>query len=221
MRELAREFGLAGWRVWFEILSIADRAGDMVDCTSEGALSRLTSAAETRLRVTTDVIEWLLRRNCIATVDQLNHITRVVNYWEFHRFEERKPRPPDLTKPNLTIPNHEEKNKKPLSVAHIVFPNWLPEKEWEEFRAHRKRKRAPVTDSIAERIIGVLRQLKELGHDPAQVLTEAVDRNWTGIKVEWIDKPGGNNGKDQRHPAEPKGYAGLREFIKYRDRGSV
>jgi len=107
MRELAREFGLSGWRIWLEILSISDRCGECIDCTSQGALSRLTSAAETRLSTTSAVLQWLLRHDCVATVDELKHITRVVNYRDFHRTEERKPLPPDLpdhTKPDQTIP---------------------------------------------------------------------------------------------------------------------
>lgn len=161
MRELAREFGLAGWRIWLEILSISDRAGDVVDCTSEGALSRLTSAAETRLRVTSRVIEWLLSRNCIATVDQLNHTTRVVNYWDFHRTPEQKRIPPDL--PDLTRPN--QTNKKPpkspkgdsgYDLKFELFWKEYPRKSAKDAAYKAWNKKVAAIEGVAEKIMEVL-----------------------------------------------------------------
>jgi hypothetical protein len=70
--------------------------------------------------------------------------------------------------------------------APFIFPAWIPEKEWAEFVANRKRKRAVTTDSISARIVGVLDRLKNAGYDPAAVLTKAVDRNWTSIEYDWI-----------------------------------
>lgn len=103
-----------------------------------------------------------------------------------------------------------------LMSDDFMLPDWMPQSEWQEFLAHRKRKRAPVTETIAKRIINVLRELMGLGHAPAAVLSEAIDRNWTAIKVDWIHNQqsgGGSNGR----VAEPKGFAALREFQKIRD----
>lgn len=96
MRDLMREFGLPGLRVWLEVLSIADRAGEWVDCTSKGAISRLTSAAETKNNRTIVVIEFLHIRGCLVEHDDKNHRSRIAKYWEYHRTEERNPLPPDL-----------------------------------------------------------------------------------------------------------------------------
>lgn len=103
--------------------------------------------------------------------------------------------------------NKNQKKREAGAVAPFSLPDWLPLNEWEEFRAHRKRKRAPMTEAIERRIVGVLDKLRVLGHDPAKVLTEAIDRNWTAIKVDWIHK-------EAKRPAEPKGFAGLREVLR-------
>jgi len=214
MWELCAKFGDKALRCWLEILSIADRnEGEL-----QGSLNSISTAVAWAIRCKSAKTLRIL--NGMMTINWL-HVDgciKVTNWAKYHKTWEPKklldgslPSYPNL--PNLPYKN-KNKNKKPLSVAPIVLPDWLPQKEWDEFKAHRKRKRAPLTDSIAGRLIQVLRQLKNLGHDPAQVLTEAVDRNWTGIKIDWIDKPGGLNGKDQRQPAEPKGFAGLRDFLK-------
>lgn len=92
-----------------------------------------------------------------------------------------------------------EEEKKPQAAC--ILPDWLPKKEWEEFAASRKRKRAPLTDSISARIIAVVDRLRGAGHKPADVLTQAVDRNWTSIEFDWIHKPGpslARNGAEQK-----------------------
>lgn len=166
MRELAREFGLAGWRVWLEILSISDRVGEYVDCTSEGALSRLTSAAETRLKVTSSVVQWLLKRNCVATVDALNHVTRVVNYWDFHRTEERKPIPPNLPDlPDRTRPP--PKPPKRGATAVIVdlkfetFYKSYPKKRNKPAAARAWRKEAALVADLPDKIMAALERHKK------------------------------------------------------------
>lgn len=106
IRMLVHDFGAPGLRIWLEILSISDRAGPYIDCTSEGAIRRLSSAAETRFKVVSSVIDTLLRVDSIRIHDRINHITEIVNYWDYHRNEEREKFPPDQTRPNrpdLTI----------------------------------------------------------------------------------------------------------------------
>ncbi len=100
IRMLVHEYGAPGLRIWLEILSIADRAGPFIDCTSEGAIRRLSSAAETRFKVVSSVIDTLLNVDSIRLHDRINHVTEVVNYSEYHRTEERKRFPPDQTRPN-------------------------------------------------------------------------------------------------------------------------
>ncbi len=117
MRDLMREFGLPGLRVWLEILSIADRSGEYVDCLSSGALSRITSAAETKYKRTSTIVLWLHNRGCMALEPHQNPLSRVVNYWEYHRTEERNPVP---TRPDRTRPEPDLKNAAPSADLKIV-----------------------------------------------------------------------------------------------------
>ncbi len=86
----------------------------------------------------------------------------------------------------------EEKEKrreeKKEAQAPIILPDWIPKKEWEEFATNRKRKRAALNANIADRIVSVLEKLRSVGHDPVEVLSKAVDRNWTSIEFDWIHK---------------------------------
>ena len=117
MRELAQRHGLAGWRIWLEILSIADRNEGLVDCTSQGAVRRLSSAAESRFKVVSSVTEALFKAGSIVLQDPLNHVTRVVNYAEYHRTEERKkfPTRPDPTEPDLTYIKNKNKSMRVIT----------------------------------------------------------------------------------------------------------
>lgn len=149
-RMLVHEYGAPGLRIWLEILSIADRAGPFIDCCSEGAISRLSSAAETKSRVTRSVLEALLKAGSIkheghfivdsyaldshlivtscALHSRINHVTEVVNYSEYHRTEERIMFPPDLTRPNLpdlTRPKSVHGTPRALSKPELVIDNDL------------------------------------------------------------------------------------------------
>jgi hypothetical protein len=90
--------------------------------------------------------------------------------------------------------------------APLVLPDWIPKKEWGEFAAVRKRKRAPLTDNIAVRIIAVLDKLRGAGHDPAEVLAQAVNRNWTSIEFDWVHKVGqiGSTVNNRQAMPQPK-----------------
>jgi hypothetical protein len=95
--------------------------------------------------------------------------------------------PPAKSADNPSIIDTKEKIRA-ADAAAFSLPEWISSEAWAEFAAHRKRKRAPLTDAISRRIVAVLSELRRLRHDPGKVLHEAIDRNWTGIKVEWIHK---------------------------------
>lgn len=100
-----------------------------------------------------------------------------------------------------------------LNQEEYILPSFVPKERWAEFLAHRKRKKAPVTKEIAERLFDTLRRLLDHGHDPGEVIAEAIDRNWTGIKFDWIHKDGPagggmfNDGDDSRQEEIDKIWA--------------
>jgi hypothetical protein len=70
----------------------------------------------------------------------------------------------------------------------IIVPDFIPKDSWEEFVAHRKRKRAPVTERVASMVFEELRKASEAGIRPKEAIEEAIYRNWTAIKADWLQK---------------------------------
>jgi hypothetical protein len=94
--------------------------------------------------------------------------------------KERKSNPPE------PICSNEQTNPNEL-------PTWLPAKPWREFVEMRRSmgKRAPFTDAAQRNIIAKLGKLRGEGHDPADLLTEAVSRGWRGVFAPEVrPKPG-------------------------------
>jgi hypothetical protein len=66
---------------------------------------------------------------------------------------------------------------------------------WDDFLAHRKQKRAIVT----ERVINRIRDEADLaGYTLEEALNECVDRGWQGFKAEWVQKVSRSQRKDVR-----------------------
>jgi len=64
-------------------------------------------------------------------------------------------------------------------------PSDVTDECWSDFLAHRKAKRAIVT----ERVIHRIRVEAELaGYTLEEALNECVDRGWQGFKAEWVVK---------------------------------
>lgn len=96
-------------------------------------------------------------------------------------------------------PPKEKKSNPPEPIcsneqtAQEELPNWLPAKPWTEFVEMRRSmgKRAPFTDAAQRNIIAKLGKLRSEGHDPTDLLTEAVSRGWRGVFApEAKPKPG-------------------------------
>lgn len=79
------------------------------------------------------------------------------------------------------------KAKKPTGIKWSL-PNEIDPDDWAEYVEHRARRKAPLTEKIGQRIIHTVMDLYALGYAPAYVLHEAIDRNWIGLKAEWIIK---------------------------------
>ena len=104
-----------------------------------------------------------------------------------------------LTKRHLTtnhkpITNNQEpetNNQKPETKNHGFIeykkPNDIDEELWLHFVAHRKKKKAAITEIAMN---GILREAGKAGYTLTQALTKIMERNWTGFESEWVlDKP--------------------------------
>ena len=99
------------------------------------------------------------------------------------------PAQPDTAQPlpaNPTLIRTEEKQelkKKQELNKPNPCPDILSDEAWESFVAHRKAKRAPLTEKSISLIGKTLMQAKSLGFDPVEVINRSVMNGWTGVFI--------------------------------------
>ena len=122
--------------------------------------------------------------------------------------------PPTAT-PIATI-NHKPitNNHKPNKSATVVAaPEGVLQSVWDEFIAHRKTKKAKVTDLVIE---GIAKEATKAGWSLEDALKETIVRNWQSFKAEWVaPKQAFANKFDVAHittPPPPNQDAALRKI---------
>lgn len=185
VRMLVAKYGAAGLRIWLEMLSISDRAGPFIDCTSEGAIRRLSSAAETRFKVVSKVVDTLFNVDSIRIHDRINHVTEIVNYADYHRTEERKPCPTDHTDHTDHTKIHKnESYTRPKPLLDLAeLPEWLDAETWDAYRKHRAGmpKKNHLTAHAEHLALGQLAKWRRAGHDPNEIVRISVMNGWVGL----------------------------------------
>ncbi|OWT68071.1 MULTISPECIES: helix-turn-helix domain-containing protein [unclassified Achromobacter] len=74
----------------------------------------------------------------------------------------------------------------------VTLPDWLPEQVWQDWVAHRKAVKAPLTDRAAELSISKLAKFREQGHDPVAVINQSVlSGKWTDLYAPKTDQAAG------------------------------
>ena len=99
-----------------------------------------------------------------------------------------------------------EKNKR-TSAPVVAKPDEVTDQTWTDFLAHRKLKKATVSDTVLD---AIRREAQKAGWSLDAALRECVARNWQGFKSEWV-KPDKKSevertmdfllGRDQRPPS--------------------
>ena len=92
------------------------------------------------------------------------------------------------TAPASSKPKTEEKTQSrgvaTKTQTSVVKPDDVSADLWADFLAHRKQKKAPVTD----RVISLIRnEAKNAGWTLEEALNEVILRNWIGFKAEWVE----------------------------------
>jgi len=109
-----------------------------------------------------------------------------------------------------------ETKKKATSVA---APEGVSQSVWDEFIAHRKAKKAKVTDLVVE---GIAKEASKAGWSMEDALKETIVRNWQSFKAEWVAvKPQMQNKWDVAGittPPPPNQDAALRKIEEDRKR---
>jgi uncharacterized protein YdaU (DUF1376 family) len=99
-----------------------------------------------------------------------------------------------------------EKNKR-TSAPVVAKPDEVTDQTWMDFLAHRKLKKATVSDTVLD---AIRKEARKAGWSLDAALRECVARNWQGFKSEWV-KPDKKSevertmdfllGRDQRPPS--------------------
>lgn len=90
-----------------------------------------------------------------------------------------------LSEPIETVEKAEAPSSKPKkSKANVTKPDDVSADLWNDFLAHRKQKKAIVS----ERVINTIRnEAKNAGWTLEEALNEVILRNWIGFKAEWVE----------------------------------
>lgn len=74
-------------------------------------------------------------------------------------------------------------NHKPITKNTVAKPEGVSDLVWDSFLAHRKSKKAQVSDLV---LTTIAKQASEAGWALEDALTEMVSRGWTGFKADWV-----------------------------------
>lgn len=78
----------------------------------------------------------------------------------------------------------EQTNKAPRKAAPLSCPSGVDEQVWQDFLAHRKAKRSPLT---ATALAGIEREASKAGYSLEDALMTCCSRGWVGFKADWVD----------------------------------
>lgn len=113
---------------------------------------------------------------------QKNNVTSLIsvrNYEQYQRQTDSRTDSKQAADGHQTDTNKKGKNDKKKPRPEI--PSWVPTELWESFREHRKALRKPLTPAAEALSLKKLTNLRDEGHDPAVVLTTAIERGWQSL----------------------------------------
>jgi hypothetical protein len=67
----------------------------------------------------------------------------------------------------------------------VVKPEGVSDQVWADFLAHRKAKRAPLTDTALQ---GIVREAGKAGMPVSDALAMCCTRGWQGFEAAWVNK---------------------------------
>lgn len=96
------------------------------------------------------------------------------------RFNDRSTTVQPIINQESLINNQEKKKTKPPIVG---TPPGVSESVWADFLAHRKSKKAPVTQTALD---GIAREARKAGYSLDQAVRTICERGWIGFNAEWV-----------------------------------
>lgn len=67
-------------------------------------------------------------------------------------------------------------------ASSVALPEWLDRAAWRDYIAHRKAKRATMTDRALELCVMKLEALRHGGDNPTEVLNQSIANGWTSLQ---------------------------------------
>lgn len=114
---------------------------------------------------------------------------------------ERSPsvrRTPDECSPPEKERRGKGEDRKDARAGALRKPDFLENQVWNDFRSYRTSKKAKLTSTAWTRILAELERGIARGHDPNDMLGEAMEAGWTGFKVEWFENRVGKTATGER-----------------------
>lgn len=104
------------------------------------------------------------------------------------------PRSRCVTPPQQVPSNRKEpsKNRKSNPKTEIDLPDWLPADVWADWVDHRQEIKKPMTARGAELTLAKLTKLRLKGHDPTELIENAIESRWQGIYAPRTEKSHAN-----------------------------
>lgn len=75
--------------------------------------------------------------------------------------------------PSLTVKSNQQ--------IQVDLPDWLPASAWTDWVQHRRDIKKPLSGRAAELTIAKLAKLRLKGHDPTELIENAIESGWQGI----------------------------------------
>jgi hypothetical protein len=108
----------------------------------------------------------------------------------------------------------DKKTKQKKKVVVEILPDWVPQADWEDFKAHRKAIRKPVTMAVTKRAINDLEKLKIQGEDVSAVINQSIVNGWAGFFA--IKQQKQFNGQSKQASVQNKSLDNINNFFKNR-----
>lgn len=77
--------------------------------------------------------------------------------------------------------NTEGNTKTYIGDGKTELPTWIDPKDWEDFRAMRKKSKHPITPEGERRALKKLITMREQGHDVQQIIDTTIERSYRGF----------------------------------------
>jgi len=95
--------------------------------------------------------------------------------------------------------------KKKPAIDYSSWPEKPSPQVYEDWKALRKTKRAPITQTVVDQFGKQLNLAKDLGFSVDDCLKIAITNGWSGMKAEWVKNSAGVSTNGQRNKSDYKG----------------